>query len=340
MVSQRDIAERAGVSVMTVSRVLRGERYVSPEIVQKVRLAAKELNYRPNPLVQSLMINRSRRNKNDSGIVIAWLGRGGPHTLADKDQLKQIHPYRSYFLGASEELSRRGFTLCDFYPDEQNSEDWERVERILRARNIQGILLGPEQLRASFPLKSVSDFSLVQIGRSRQHPLIDRVASDPFYAMQTCIAKLSEAGYQRIGYFDASSHNERSERRWEAAFNLKQSALSSVEAFLTKKPHDFSEASLQQYVQTNNLDALISGREVVGQWLQRIQSSTPLAFACLRLSPGSSFAGIETGFEYIGARAAAFLVDAIHSGRRGFSNPVHTLSIQGKWSGTIAHKPE
>lgn len=48
--------------------------------------------------------------------------------------------------------------------------------------------------------------------------------------------------------------------------------------------------------------------------------------------------GVETGFELIGARAAAFLVDALYAGRRGFVQPVQTLSIQGTWRGLLPNR--
>jgi LacI family transcriptional regulator len=61
----RDVAKLAGVSTATVSRVINGNYYVSPEIVDKVRSAIKELNYFPNSVARSL--------KNDSTHTIGFL---------------------------------------------------------------------------------------------------------------------------------------------------------------------------------------------------------------------------------------------------------------------------
>ena len=52
------IAERAGVSRMTVSRVLRGEAIVLPQTRDRVLRIARDLGYRPNPLVRALMAQR------------------------------------------------------------------------------------------------------------------------------------------------------------------------------------------------------------------------------------------------------------------------------------------
>lgn len=54
----RDVAERAGVSVSTVSRVLTGRTPVSPALRQRVQAAVDELGYRPNAAAQTLVSGR------------------------------------------------------------------------------------------------------------------------------------------------------------------------------------------------------------------------------------------------------------------------------------------
>ena len=52
--SLKDLADKLGVSIATVSRALRNSHEVGEEMTQKVKTLAKELNYRPNPFAQSL----------------------------------------------------------------------------------------------------------------------------------------------------------------------------------------------------------------------------------------------------------------------------------------------
>ncbi|GAB4481147.1 MAG: substrate-binding domain-containing protein [Anaerolineae bacterium] len=54
-----DIAERAGVSISTVSRVLTGNAFVAEDKRQAVLKAAEELNYRPNVFAQALASGQS-----------------------------------------------------------------------------------------------------------------------------------------------------------------------------------------------------------------------------------------------------------------------------------------
>ena len=55
----KDIAERAGVSVGTVDRVIHKRPNVSVDALQKVEKALKEMNYQPNVYASALAYNKS-----------------------------------------------------------------------------------------------------------------------------------------------------------------------------------------------------------------------------------------------------------------------------------------
>lgn len=54
-----DVAQRAGVSLASVSRVMNGNFSVDPEIAARVRTAAAELNYQPNAVGRSLALGKT-----------------------------------------------------------------------------------------------------------------------------------------------------------------------------------------------------------------------------------------------------------------------------------------
>src|SRR5690554_7867308 len=60
MASMKEVAARAGVSVATVSHVLRGTKRVSPELTERVRQAARELGYVPNLQASALRTGRTQ----------------------------------------------------------------------------------------------------------------------------------------------------------------------------------------------------------------------------------------------------------------------------------------
>ncbi|MGI5837020.1 MAG: LacI family DNA-binding transcriptional regulator [Chloroflexota bacterium] len=59
MVTIKDVAARAKVSIGTVSNTFTGTRFVKPETAERIRRAAAELGYRPNAIAQGLRSNRT-----------------------------------------------------------------------------------------------------------------------------------------------------------------------------------------------------------------------------------------------------------------------------------------
>jgi len=68
-VTLADVAQAAGVSPITVSRALRGERAVDPELVARVQAAASRLGYVPDPAARAL----ASRHGNHVALLIPLL---------------------------------------------------------------------------------------------------------------------------------------------------------------------------------------------------------------------------------------------------------------------------
>ena len=63
----KDVADAAGVSTATVSRILAGKPHFRPEVRLRVLDAVKDLNYRPNRVARSLRAQKS----NIIGLIVA-----------------------------------------------------------------------------------------------------------------------------------------------------------------------------------------------------------------------------------------------------------------------------
>ena len=68
MVTIRDVAKQAGVSIKTVSRVVNNQSEVSSNTREKVQQVISELDYRPNSNAQSLVSGRTKT----IGVVIPY----------------------------------------------------------------------------------------------------------------------------------------------------------------------------------------------------------------------------------------------------------------------------
>ena len=74
MATIKEVAQRAGVSVTTVSRVLNKRGYISQEMHDKIYATMEELNYQPNEVARSLTRRRTK--------IIGWCLLSMIRTLA------------------------------------------------------------------------------------------------------------------------------------------------------------------------------------------------------------------------------------------------------------------
>ncbi|MRH43609.1 LacI family DNA-binding transcriptional regulator [Aquibacillus halophilus] len=116
-----DVAQKAGVSVTTVSRVLNNRGYISDATRDKVYKAMKEINYQPNELARSLF----RRKSNTIGLIVP----------------KVAHPFFSeltYYLEHYAYKKQYKILLCNSNRDV--SKEKEYIE-LLKQNQVEGIIM-------------------------------------------------------------------------------------------------------------------------------------------------------------------------------------------------------
>jgi DNA-binding LacI/PurR family transcriptional regulator len=97
------VAKLAGVSRATVSAVLNGNKYVSPDLQDRVRQAIADLDYRPNAIARSLKINRT----NTIGLIVPNISSPfWPPLARSIEQVLSAHGYHLVLVNAEEQGER------------------------------------------------------------------------------------------------------------------------------------------------------------------------------------------------------------------------------------------
>ncbi|MBQ7943044.1 MAG: LacI family DNA-binding transcriptional regulator [Lachnospiraceae bacterium] len=122
----KDIAEKAGVSMMTVSNVINGKHNrVSAQTIEKVNQIIKECDYVPNLSARSL----TSKTSNIIGIIISV-------TKQENEESYLENPYVSTMIGAIErELRYNGY-----YTMVRSVTQKEDLNLLLRNWNVNGII--------------------------------------------------------------------------------------------------------------------------------------------------------------------------------------------------------
>ena len=120
-----DVAKRAGVGSITVSRVINNSGYISSETRERIQKAIDELGYVPNTLARSL---RSRRT-NTVALMVTDITNPFFTTLAR---------------GVEDTANEAGYTVIFCNTDESAAKE-EKYLNVLLQKQVDGLLLVPTQ---------------------------------------------------------------------------------------------------------------------------------------------------------------------------------------------------
>ena len=118
--SLKDLADKLGVSIATVSRALRNSHEVGEEMTQKVKQLAKELNYRPNPFAQSLRKEAPRV----IGVIV-------PNLVT--------HYYAAVLDGIEDYASKLGYSVISANSHEDHEREAQALDNFLNM-HVEGII--------------------------------------------------------------------------------------------------------------------------------------------------------------------------------------------------------
>jgi LacI family transcriptional regulator, gluconate utilization system Gnt-I transcriptional repressor len=198
----REIAERAQVTKMTVSRALRTPAKVAPETLRRIRLAMEELNFVPNQVALSL----TERGSRIVPVIVPSLAS-------------------SIFSDFIEELSR-SLDFAGFTPVVGCSSFDVTFEEKLLVKYLgwqpRGVVLtGASHTPETRALCQRAGLAVVQTWSLPDDPFDIAVGFSNFDAMRKMVASLRDWGYRRIGfgYVDAVRNDRTADRRagWLAA---------------------------------------------------------------------------------------------------------------------------
>lgn len=335
-VTLKTVAERVGVSVMTVSRALRNAPEVSPLTRRRVCRVAEEIGYRPNPLIAALMTSVRKKSSKPFAQTIAIVTTSPEKRISLAGSTNQ-----AYYLGAKERADRLGFELREFWIGDDLSRT-RRVEKILHARGIQGLLIAPISRPGRRIRFDWSRYSAAALGYSLCEPLLNRATNHQLHTIRLAIAELRRRGYRRIGLAVTSSHNKKVDANWTTGFNDYMAGLNGRNRvpILTGR---FSSTDLERWIGQYQPDAIMGGAMAMSQ-LKEIRMAMPddIGFACLDYHPGfGNLAGVDQNTDKVGAMAVDLVVEQLYHNERGIPKTPKVVMIEGRWrDGPTVREPK
>ncbi len=219
-VGLKEIAQEVGVSTTLVSYVLNNQKKdrISKEVADKIRQAAKDLNYQPNQIARSLKIQKTFT----IGLVVADIA----------------NPFSSQLARFIEdEAQKMGYTVI-FGSSDENIEKSSRLIDTLLNRQVDGFIVAAvAQSEAQIEYLQTRNVPLVLIDRYFPEKEFSYVAIDNYRAAFDGIQHLVQNGCKNIGFVNYQGnlfHLQERLRGYEAAIQQHQSMVCNATLTTTR----------------------------------------------------------------------------------------------------------
>ncbi|MFJ2043248.1 LacI family DNA-binding transcriptional regulator [Paenibacillus taichungensis] len=225
MITIYDIAKKANVSAMTVSKVINQTGRISPATRERVQQVIEELGYIPNSNARSLVLQRTHM----LSLLITDITNPFYTTLAR---------------GAEDAANLRGYRLLFSNSDEDYDKEKNYVETILSTR-VDGVLFAPAGDRSLNHLKQLQERSIPFVILDRTVPGItsDVIAGDSRDGALQLIRYLTNLGHRSIALVNGSSEVSTARLREEGYMEgLREAQLPFDEGLILRTGYrDFSD---------------------------------------------------------------------------------------------------
>jgi len=220
-----EVAERAGVSPATVSRVTNGQTNVDKKLAKKVWKAIEELGYVPNPQARALVSGRSRV----LGLLIS----------------EMTNPFYPELIQSFEDVAGENDFEVMVGSATYNSERAKIFIRRLVQRRVEGVAVMTFRSEWDYLEELIAnDIPLVTIDVGIGNPRSLVLEVDYAQGINQAVQHLALLGHRRIGFISGPMPHPTNERR-EAAFlqAVRKIGLSSSAAPVVAGDHTFESGT-------------------------------------------------------------------------------------------------
>lgn len=328
-VTLRDIANRLGVSHVTVSLALKNHPRISVRRREEVQRIAEEMGYSPDPMLSSLIVYRQGKRPQEIHSALAWINH-----WKNPSGLRKLREFDGYWRGAEETAQRYGYRLDEFVWEPRMSA--RRLETILLTRNVRGILIPPHQEQPDWGDLDWGLFSVVRFGLSVRSPYTHLVTADQMRGVIQAVETIYDYGYSRIGFICDENLDRKVGGNFAAGFYASQRLLDLPHALpvlaVGNEPAK-ARRQIRQWIDRHKPDAILTNVPELPGILDQLGIRVPddIALAGTTIYDTPISAGLNQHPEEIGRVAVEMLVTMINGYDRGTPAVPRRVLVESQW---------
>jgi LacI family transcriptional regulator len=191
----KDVANHAGVSRATVSRVLNNNPTVAEDLRLRVAAAIKDLGYQPN--------RAARRLRASSSDVLGLI-------ISDIE-----NPFFTSVVRGVEDSAyayQMSVVLCN---TDEDPEKQRMYLRVMQAEHVAGLIISPTNVNEDFTELEQAGIPVILLDRRTDPYETDAVTIDNVAGAYLAVKHLIDLGHERIGMIGGSAHLTTGRERYE-----------------------------------------------------------------------------------------------------------------------------
>ncbi len=320
------IADLAGVSKNTVSCALRNNRRISEATRARICAVAEKVGYRPNPLVAAHMQSLRSRKPVRKTANLAFL-----HAFDIGDRWQRMDYTRALFEGADARAAQSGYSLDPVWLGESGMSA-PRLTRMLRARGVQGLLVGPLPAGMEGLAVEWEHFASAAMGFSLRSPTLHRAGTHQFHSIEIALRELQNLGYRRIGALVSPQADERVDHAWMAGLAVAGVILQDGPSPVVLRLDDARSPRFAKWLEAKKPDVLLSAGVNHVEWaLAELGVSVPGDIGLVSVQGGGETATVARDWSAIGAAAVDLVTSQLYRNERGIPAKAKTVLLEGEW---------
>ncbi len=330
-VTLSDVARAAGLSLGGASYALRGHPSMSAVTIGRVRALAREMGYRPDLRVSSVMsaIRRGRPITNRETLAFVWVSEPD----APAEQPPQFQYYSKTVLKAVQaRAEQHGSAVGEFRLGERGLSQ-SRLHSVLLARGISGVIIMPSPSLRSVKIDwDWGPLAPVIIGNTEILPVTNRVAHCHFRSVWQVLQRLRNEGSVRPAAILSSDVQERTHQMQRASFLANHPAPRiAADAVRCCEPGDLP--GLRAWLKAFRPDALVLGWQTDQPTLDLLHEMAPQARRVITLDwhPHGVLPGVALCSEVIATNAVDLVIAHLHRNERGIVSHPTMILLDGEW---------
>ncbi len=328
LVTIKDVAREAGVSMATVSLVMRSSPRIRAETAAKVREAAERLGYTPSPMVSALMARIRSARPNRDHTTLAVLGWVPP-----KEPSANSWFSRDVAEGIKARAEKLGFGL-QYYAASGRTTSLARISQVLRNTGVPAAIIPPLSKGSTTLEFDFTHLSAIAVGYSLREPALHRVCPDQYQGMAHMLEQLTARGYRRIGLCIDRGTDDRVLHKWTAVQLWHNRYVAGSEAVPPLFGDAFEKPALERWLKRSKPDAVIAPTCSVLRMIRSLGYDVPgdIGFALTNHADRNEpCSGLDQRPQLLGEHAVDAVVAQINRNERGVPAVPLTTSVEGVW---------